>query len=77
MTAEDGRTVYYNREKDNEEPLRVTMVSWNCNDTKVITAVSDSTLCVWDPATAELLARLKGHKVRTEESPKETLVGPQ
>ena len=63
MTAEDGRTVHHNKEKDTEEPLRVTMVSWNSNDTRVITAVSDSTLCVWDPTTYKMIARLQGHKV--------------
>ena len=25
------------------------MVNWVCDDSKVVTAVSDSSLCVWDP----------------------------
>jgi len=62
MVAEDGRTAIHNKEKDTEEPLRVTMVSWNSNDTRVITAVSDSTLCIWDPDSYKMIARLKGHK---------------
>ena len=27
------------------------MVNWVCDDSKVVTAVSDSSLCVWDPNT--------------------------
>jgi hypothetical protein len=26
----------------------VTMMAWSCDDTKVVTAVSDASLCVWD-----------------------------
>eukprot|EP00092_Neocalanus_flemingeri_P004293 GFUD01004614.1.p1 GENE.GFUD01004614.1~~GFUD01004614.1.p1 ORF type:complete len:2283 (-),score=565.95 GFUD01004614.1:61-6909(-) len=62
ITAADGRTVHFNKEKKIEEPLRVTMVNWCCDDSRVITAVSDSSLCIWCPNTAELLQRLQGHK---------------
>ena len=62
MTAKDGRSVTFNKEKNVEEPLRVTMVNWVCDDSRVVTAVSDSSLCVWDPNTQALLQRLVGHK---------------
>ena len=62
VTASDGRTVHFNREKNIEEPLRVTMVNWSCDDRMVITAVSDCTLCVWCPDTSQLLHRLVSHK---------------
>ena len=61
-TASDGRTVHFNREKNLEEPLRVTMVNWSCDDRMVITAVSDCSLCVWCPDTSQLLHRLLSHK---------------
>ena len=47
VTAADGRTVTFSKQKKVEEPLRVTMVNWTCDDTRVITAVSDCSLCVW------------------------------
>ena len=62
VTASDGRTVHFNREKNIEEPLRVTMVNWSCDDRMVITAVSDCSLCVWCPDTSQLLHRLVSHK---------------
>jgi len=62
ITSADGRTVHFNKEKKVEEPLRVTMVNWNCDDSRVITAVSDSSLCIWCPYTSALLQRLQGHK---------------
>jgi hypothetical protein len=39
------------------------MTAWSCDDTKVVTAVSDASLCVWDTATCQLIVRLKGHQV--------------
>jgi len=62
ITAADGRTVHFNKEKKVEEPLRVTMVNWCCDDSRVITAVSDSSLCIWCPNTSVLIQRLQGHK---------------
>ncbi|XP_023331466.1 bromodomain and WD repeat-containing protein 3 isoform X10 [Eurytemora carolleeae] len=62
IKAEDGRTVHYNTYKKCEEPLRVTMTTWTCDDRLVITAVSDASLHAWDSQTSELLYRLKGHK---------------
>lgn len=61
-TASDGRTVIFNKEKKCEEPLRVTMVNWSCDDLHVITAVSDCSLCVWTAEDGQLLHRLVSHK---------------
>jgi len=41
------------------EKLRVTMVCWNADDMRVITAVSDCSLKVWDSYTGELLKILQ------------------
>ena len=38
------------------------MVTWSCDDRVVITAVSNATLCVWNPDTTQLVQRLEGHK---------------
>ena len=62
VTASDGRTVIFNKEKKVEEPLRVTMVNWSCDDRMVITAVSDCSLCVWSADTGALQHRLTSHK---------------
>ena len=35
------------------------MVAWSCGDSSVVTAVSDSSLCVWCPDTSRLLQRLQ------------------
>ncbi|KAK7108775.1 PH-interacting protein-like [Littorina saxatilis] len=42
--------------------LRVTMVSWNLDDSLVVTAVSDYTIKVWDSHTGKLLHILKAHE---------------
>jgi WD40 repeat protein len=39
------------------------MTTWSSDDRRVVTAVSDYSLCVWDSATCQLLTRLKGHQV--------------
>ncbi|KAK2154938.1 hypothetical protein LSH36_253g03021 [Paralvinella palmiformis] len=44
------------------EKLRVTMVCWNADDMRVITAVSDCSLKVWDSYTGELLKILQCHQ---------------
>ena len=36
------------------------MVNWVCDDSKVVTAVSDSSLCVWDPNTQVNIISLQG-----------------
>lgn len=48
-------------EEDNKK-LKVTMVSWVCNDDYVITAVNDHSLKVWDSQTGKLIKVLTGHK---------------
>jgi hypothetical protein len=48
---------------------RVTMTTWSSDDTRVVTAVSDASLCVWDSATCQLITRLKGHQVVTSLHP--------
>ena len=42
-----------------EDKLRVTMVSWNLDDTLVVTAVSDFSVKVWHSDTGKLLHVLK------------------
>jgi len=61
IKGEDGRSVRYNQDRQCEEPLRVTMTTWTADDTMVVTAVSDASLCVWDSKTCRVLYRLKGH----------------
>ena len=39
------------------------MTTWTADDKMVVTAISDSSLLVWDSKTCDLLYRLKGHKV--------------
>ncbi|XP_044740544.1 bromodomain and WD repeat-containing protein 3 isoform X3 [Chrysoperla carnea] len=47
-------------EEENKK-LKVTMVSWDCSDTWVITAVNDHTLKVWNADTGKLTKVLTGH----------------
>jgi WD40 repeat protein len=42
-----------------KDAVRVTMVSWNQDDTRVITAISDKSIKVWDSNTSTLLHVLK------------------
>ena len=58
----DGRRVTFNKERRCEEAIRVTMVNWSCDDEKVITAVSDCSLCVWSVKEGRLLQRLTSHQ---------------
>ena len=39
------------------------MTTWTAEDKFLVTAISDSSLLVWDTVTCNLLYRLKGHKV--------------
>lgn len=47
---------------DSKQKLRVTMVGWNTDDSVVITAVSDSSLKVWDSFTGKLKHVLTVHE---------------
>ncbi|GFT51026.1 PH-interacting protein, partial [Nephila pilipes] len=48
--------------EDTKIKLMVTMVSWALNDDKVITAVSDRTIKVWNSYNGNLIYILKGHE---------------
>ena len=62
VMAADGRRVTFNKERRCEEAIRVTMVNWTCDDEKIITAVSDCSLCVWSVKEGRLLQRLTSHQ---------------
>ena len=62
VTAADGRRLTFNKERRCEEAIRVTMVNWTCDDERVITAVSDCSLCVWSVREGRLLQRLTSHQ---------------
>ena len=47
---------------DSGKKAKVTMVSWDVSDQWVITAVSDSSLKVWNAKNGELVKVLRGHK---------------
>ncbi|GLV31866.1 BRWD3 [Carabus blaptoides fortunei] len=47
---------------DETKKLKVTMVSWDCSDRWVITAVNDHSLKVWCATTGKLMKVLIGHK---------------
>ncbi|CAL1275181.1 unnamed protein product [Larinioides sclopetarius] len=47
---------------DTKTKLMVTMVSWALDDDKVITAVSDHSIKVWNSYTGSLIFCLKGHE---------------
>ncbi|XP_025097468.1 PH-interacting protein-like isoform X2 [Pomacea canaliculata] len=44
------------------DKLRVTMVSWNVDDSLVVTAVSDCSIKVWDSYTGKLMHILQAHQ---------------
>ncbi|XP_035213977.1 PH-interacting protein-like isoform X2 [Stegodyphus dumicola] len=48
--------------EDVKVKLRVTMVGWTLDDSKVVTAVSDSSIKVWNSSTGSLCNVLKGHE---------------
>lgn len=67
-SEEEEKTKTRSRNRDDEDEdedsnkpqkLRVTMVGWNIDDTLVMTAISDSSLKVWDSFTGRVLYRLK------------------
>ncbi|XP_018327576.1 bromodomain and WD repeat-containing protein 3 isoform X2 [Agrilus planipennis] len=41
--------------------IRVTMVTWNCCDTRIVTAISDYNLKVWRAGTGDMERSLTGH----------------
>ncbi len=45
-----------------ESEFRVTMVAWTIDDSRIVTAVSDKTLKVWDSQTGKLERSLRGHE---------------
>jgi hypothetical protein len=42
--------------------LKVTMISWSCNDHFIITAANDTAVRIWDSTDFSLLHMLRGHK---------------
>nr|XP_042900539.1 bromodomain and WD repeat-containing protein 3 [Parasteatoda tepidariorum] len=48
--------------EDTKVKLRVTMVGWTLDDSRVITAVSDFTIKIWDSNSGNLRFILKGHE---------------
>ena len=57
--SSDGTEVMAEEPIRAEDKLRVTMVSWNLDDTLVVTAVSDFSVKVWNSSTGKLLHVLK------------------
>ncbi|GFN80856.1 bromodomain and WD repeat-containing protein 3, partial [Plakobranchus ocellatus] len=51
-----------NTSLSHENDLRVTMVSWNMDDTMVVTAASNLTIKIWNSNTGSLLRILEGHE---------------
>ncbi|XP_014221198.1 bromodomain and WD repeat-containing protein 3 isoform X1 [Trichogramma pretiosum] len=48
-------------DEDTSKKLKVTMVCWDRSDEFVVTAVSDSTLKIWDSKSGNLIRVLRGH----------------
>lgn len=48
-----------NESEDTKTKLRVTMVGWTLDDSKVVTAVSDYSIKVWDSFNGKLCHILK------------------
>ncbi|CAB0045267.1 unnamed protein product [Trichogramma brassicae] len=48
-------------DEDTSKKLKVTMVCWDRSDEYVVTAVSDSTLKIWDSKSGNLIRVLRGH----------------
>ncbi|KAL4232669.1 Bromodomain and WD repeat-containing protein 3 [Mactra antiquata] len=49
-------------EEKRSQKLRVTMVSWSTDDSRVVTAISDCSIKVWCSFTGKLLRKMKYHK---------------
>lgn len=48
-----------NEEEVTSQKLRVTMVAWNNDDTRVVTAVNDHSVKIWCSVTGTLIHELK------------------